>query len=76
MKVNWSSYIFPFTAMGVIASNVIRELDNLGIDVSCNMLNPEHLKLDDYPIEVQKAIFPKLLKGLINTFNNSAGMSL
>lgn len=68
MKVNWSSYIFPFTAMGVIATNVIRELDNLGIDVSCNMLNLEHLKLDDYPIEVQKAIICGHNEDAINIF--------
>jgi glycosyltransferase involved in cell wall biosynthesis len=42
--------------MGVIAINVIRELEKLDYDVGFHVLNSNEININDYPPEVQKAI--------------------
>ena len=57
LEVVWCCYAHQnFTAMSVIANNVIRELTNLGIPVSYEVLNESEINILDYPIEVQNAI--------------------
>lgn len=56
MKVQWICYLHPYTSMGVIAINVIKELNKLGIDAGLHVLNPQDIVLDQYPPEIQKAI--------------------
>lgn len=56
MKVQWICYLHPYTSMGVIAINVVKELIKLGIDVGIHTLNPQDINLQDYSKEIQKAI--------------------
>lgn len=60
MKITWTAYLHPYTAMGVIATNVVRELTKLGYDVGLNAINspndPNKVNPLDYPPEVQEAL--------------------
>lgn len=60
MKVTWTCYLHQYTAMGVIAINVVKELTKLGYDIGLNAINdprdPNPVKPQDYPIEVQEAL--------------------
>lgn len=56
MKITYICYLHSFTSMGVIAINVIRELEKLGYDVGFHVLNLHEININDYPQEVQKAI--------------------
>lgn len=55
MKITWICYLHEFTAMGVVAVNVIRELVKLGFDVGLHALEPSDTDRD-YPLEVQEAL--------------------
>lgn len=55
MKIVYSCYAHNYTSMGVIANNVIRELDHAGFEVQYKVLNTDQNPLD-YSIEVQKAM--------------------
>lgn len=56
MKITWICYLHKFTSMGVIAINVIKELDKLGYDVGFHVLNLNEININDFPLEIQKAI--------------------
>lgn len=60
MKITYTCYLHPYTAMGVIAINVVKELTKLGYDVGLNAINPPNdpnkVNPQDYPIEVQEAL--------------------
>lgn len=55
MKIVYCCYAHLFTSMGVIANNVIRELDHAGFDVQYKFLNTDQ-DWSQYPPEVQKAV--------------------
>jgi len=60
VKITWTCYLHPYTAMGVIAINVVKELTKLGYDVGLNAINPPNdpnkVNPLDYSIEVQEAL--------------------
>lgn len=68
MRITWTAFLHPFTAMGVIAVNVVRELSKLGIDVGINVLNPSEYSPTDYPTEIQKAVEKGYREDSINIF--------
>lgn len=55
MKITWICYLHEYTAMGVIAINVVRELFKLGFDVGLHTLEPSEMS-ENYPPEIQEAL--------------------
>lgn len=70
MRVQYTCYLHPFTSMGVIAINVVRELTRLGIDVSLHTLNPEKdpVRPEHYSKEIQDALKKGFREDVINIF--------
>ena len=44
MKITWITYAHIFTSAGIIANNVITELNKLGYDVGFHVLNLNEFK--------------------------------
>ncbi len=66
-RITWTCFMHPYTAMGVIAINVVKELIELSYDVGINALNND-VNPADYPLEVRQALSVGLREDSINIF--------
>ena len=70
MKVQYVTWLHPYTAAGVVCINVVKELVKIGVDVSIHPLNPQNdpVKPQEYPPEVQQALKKGFRDDVINIF--------
>lgn len=70
MRVQYTTWVHPFTSAGVVCINVVEELAKLGVDVSIHPLNPENDPVipNLYSKEVQDALSKGFRDDVINIF--------